>query len=87
MIDTVVSRFEGMPIKAVIGGFHLIGLKPFSKMAGSRADVTALARKTLEFPVRVAYTGHCTGAKGYSVLKETMGDRLQPIRTGTVLEL
>ncbi len=49
MIDTVVSRFEGMPIKAVIGGFHLIGLKPFSKMAGSRADVTALARRRWSF--------------------------------------
>ena len=56
-------------------------------MAGSRADVAAIGRKTLDFPVKRVYTGHCTGEKGYAVLKETLGDRLQPIRTGMVLEL
>ena len=38
MVDTVVKEFGGVPIKAVIGGFHLVTSPPFNFMAGSRRE-------------------------------------------------
>ena len=87
MIDTVVKRYPGVPIKAVLGGFHLIGLPVLNTMAGSRKAVTKLAKDILNFPVDRFYTGHCTGEKAYRVLKETMGDKLQYLPTGSSIQV
>jgi metal-dependent hydrolase (beta-lactamase superfamily II) len=29
MVNTVARVFKGIPVKAVIGGFHLVGSPPF----------------------------------------------------------
>ena len=34
----------------------------------------------------VYWTGHCTGDKQYELLKETMGNRLQRLSTGVILD-
>lgn len=83
MLDTVAKYFEGTPIKAVIGGFHLIGVPPFNFMADTQSEVENLGRSILNYPVAKIYTGHCTGAKAFKVLKTVMGDRLTDIRTGS----
>ncbi|HQT95520.1 MAG: hypothetical protein B7Z68_03545 [Acidobacteria bacterium 21-70-11] len=87
MVDAVARRFEGVPIKAVIGGFHLTGLPPFSGIAGSRQEVREIAAALLAYPVDTVYTGHCTGAKAFGVLKSVMGERIADLRTGTRLEI
>ena len=87
MIDTVAEKFQGMPIKAVIGGFHLVGLPKLNTMAGSKTEVRNLAGEVLNYPVRSLYTGHCTGQKAYAVLKSVMGEKLQHLQTGTVIEI
>ena len=87
MVDTVAKRFAGRPIKAVFGGFHLIGLPLFNSMAGSRKEVAAIGRKMLTYPVEKVYTGHCTGAKAYRVLKEAMGEHLEYLPTGRSVEV
>ena len=69
MVDTVASKFSGVPIKAVIGGFHLISSPPFNAMAGSRHEVEALGKSVINYPVEMTYSGHCTGAKAFAVLK------------------
>jgi 7,8-dihydropterin-6-yl-methyl-4-(beta-D-ribofuranosyl)aminobenzene 5'-phosphate synthase len=50
MVDTVAREFKGVPIKAVIGGFHLVAAPPFSFMAGSKLEVESLARSVLNYP-------------------------------------
>lgn len=87
MIEAAVHSFPGIPIKAVIGGFHLIGLPFMNSMAGSRSDVEGVGRAILDFSPEKVYTAHCTGAKAYQVLEGVMGETLQPFHTGTVLEL
>lgn len=87
MVDTVSQEFKGIPIKAVIGGFHLIGAPQFGLMSDSRREVENLGKSVLNYPVDETYTGHCTGEKPFEVLKSVMGDRLMDIRTGTTFEV
>ena len=87
MIKTVVDRFPDVPVKAVVGGFHLIGMPVFNTMGGSRKDIQAIGSEMLAYPVDCYYTGHCTGDKAYAVLKDVMTDRLQPITTGTEINV
>jgi len=87
MIETVVKKFDGIPIKAVIGGFHLIGLPMFNTMAESRRKVKGIARRVLSYPVQYIYTGHCTGRKAYNVLKDVFGEKLQYLHTGDIIEI
>lgn len=87
MLDTVAREFEGVPIKAVVGGFHLVTAPPFNFMAGSKREVEELARSVLEYPVEMTYTGHCTGTKAFSILKAVMGERISDIQTGSSFEV
>ena len=86
MIDTVEKKFNRINIKAVIGGFHLAGLPRRNTMAGSKKEINSIARKMLDYPVKTFYTGHCTGQKAYSVLKGVLGEKLQHLHTGAILE-
>jgi 7,8-dihydropterin-6-yl-methyl-4-(beta-D-ribofuranosyl)aminobenzene 5'-phosphate synthase len=87
MIDTVAKKFNGITIKTVIGGFHLIGLPKLNTMAESKSEIQNIARKILDYPVQSIYTGHCTGQKAYAVLKSVLGEKLQHLHTGTIIEI
>jgi len=87
MIDTVAKEFDRLPIKAVIGGFHIVSSPPFHSMAGTRKEVEDLGRAVLNYPVKMTYTGHCTGTKAFTVLKSVMNNRLTDIRTGSCFEI
>jgi 7,8-dihydropterin-6-yl-methyl-4-(beta-D-ribofuranosyl)aminobenzene 5'-phosphate synthase len=87
MIDTVTQNLPGTPVKAVIGGFHLVGLPMFNTMAGSRSEVEGIGREILMYPIGETYTGHCTGQKAFDVLKGVMGDQLHALHTGMRFEI
>jgi len=85
MIDTAVARFPDTPVKAVFGGFHLIGLPRINSMAASRSEVEGIARAMMDRVCGTVFTGHCTGAKAFGVLAGVMGDRIRPFSTGAVV--
>jgi 7,8-dihydropterin-6-yl-methyl-4-(beta-D-ribofuranosyl)aminobenzene 5'-phosphate synthase len=87
MVDAVIERFPGVPIEAVIGGFHLTGLPPFSGLAGSKEEVREIAAALLAYPIATVYTGHCTGEAAFAVLKSVMGERIVDLRTGARVEI
>lgn len=87
MLDTVTAAFYGVPVKAVVGGLHLVGASPPQILADSPAAVVAVGEALLAHPVGVTYTGHCTAAPAFESLKAVMGDRLQPMRTGSRIDL
>ena len=80
MIDRVVEDMPAFAVKAAIGGFHLVGLPPFNFMAESRDSIEALGRQLLAYPIGKTYTGHCTGDRGFSVLKSVMGERITQLK-------
>ena len=63
-----------------IGGFHFKQLTPDDPRLKAWGEAMA-AYDT------VFYTGHCTGAEQYAVLKEILGERLHALSTGAVFEI
>jgi 7,8-dihydropterin-6-yl-methyl-4-(beta-D-ribofuranosyl)aminobenzene 5'-phosphate synthase len=87
IIHAVCQAFEGVPIRAVFGGLHLVGIPVLNTMAESRADVERLGETLLKYPIDRIFTGHCTGTRGFRILKETLGDRLMLFAAGDCVEL
>ncbi len=70
---------------AVVSGLHLAAGGTGACMADD-AYLDALAQRLLDTGAWF-YSCHCTGQEGLARLKTRMGDRLEAISTGTVLEL
>lgn len=87
MIDSLIEHFPGSRIKAVVGGFHLIGLPKPETMAGSKHEIAALAQDMCKMPVDAYWTGHCTGHKAFEILKQGLGARLDAFHTGAALTI
>ena len=51
MIETVVNLFPKQKIKAVVGGFHLVGLPVFNNIGGTKHDIEAVAKALAEYPI------------------------------------
>lgn len=68
----------------VVSGFHLFSL-PENDAA---ADALIAATGAALLPGNtIYYTGHCTGEYAFAALKPILGDRLQRITTGRVVEI
>ena len=79
-ILNLAARFEP---DVLVGGFHF---KDIGTDSEGRERLTHAARELLSHPT-VYYTGHCTGAEQFDLMKKVMGDRLEYISTGSRLEL
>ena len=77
IINEAARAFD-KPVAMLVGGFHI-----FDK---SREEVIALAKRIRESGVKEVYTGHCTGAKSYEVLKEELGDMVKQLKVGLTIE-
>ncbi|UTV30936.1 MBL fold metallo-hydrolase [Photobacterium atrarenae] len=82
MVETAVTLFPNTRIKAVVGGFHLVGLPLLNGIGGTPKDIEAIGRTLLEYPIDKLYTGHCTGMKAFGLLKGGLGERLEHLPTG-----
>lgn len=87
ILTQLKERFPGQPIRAVLGGFHLMGKGGVSTLGPAPEKVHAIAATLRdELNVGAIYTGHCTGVPAYAILEEELGDRLHPLTTGAVYE-
>lgn len=71
------SEAFGKPVVALVGGFHIFGR--------SEREVVALSDKLRETGVKEIYTGHCTGAKSYRIMKDELGDMVKRLRVGLTI--
>lgn len=78
---TIAGRYPNV----VLSGFHLAA-GGTGKCLADDAYLDALTEKLLETGV-MFYTCHCTGPEALERLKARMGDRLQGVSTGTILNL
>jgi len=71
-------------ISAVIGGFHL-----YNPPTGKYESDEFINSIAMELSVRESqyYTGHCTGAKAFELMKASLGDRLNYLATGCKIDL
>lgn len=68
----------------VIGGFHL--QNPTTKQSEPEDRIRAIG-EVLRQSGAVFYTGHCTGDEAYDLLKQQLGDCLQPLHAGTIIDV
>jgi 7,8-dihydropterin-6-yl-methyl-4-(beta-D-ribofuranosyl)aminobenzene 5'-phosphate synthase len=87
MVETALAEFPGVPVKAVIGGFHLAKLPPFRGTSESERVVAGIGQAVLGLGIDTTYTGHCTGAKAFELLRGVMGDRVREFHTGSQIDL
>jgi len=87
MVETASAEFPGLPIRAVVGGFHLAKLPPFRGISGTERAVADIGRAVLAAGIETTWTGHCTGRKAFAVLHDVMGDRVREIHTGSRIDL
>ena len=87
MVETVSKQFQGIPIRAVIGGFHQMSLPMLNTMAGSKVEVEDIGQTMLSYSIEKVYTCHCTGLKAYRILKQVMGEKLGYLSTGSSIEV
>lgn len=82
-LETVRDQFPAIPIKAVLGGFHL--MNPITnKMAEEKETVEKIAQYLKQhFPDTYFYTGHCTGAEGYQILKSILQNKIEYFTSGS----
>ena len=78
IINEVKAAFPGEKIKAIIGGFHL-----YTRKAD---EVRELACSIKATGIQQVYTGHCTGGRAFAVLKEELGDMVNQLSCGLVVE-
>lgn len=86
-IVNVLKKAEaivGGPIDAVVAGFHL--MNPASGDVEDPATVAAVAEFLASRPTRY-FTFHCTGLAAYGILRDTLGDRIGYLYTGSSVEL
>ena len=87
ILTQLTEQFPGQPIRAVLGGFHLMGRGGVSTLGPAPEKVHAIgAALRDELDIGAVYTGHCTGTPAYAILKEELGDRLHALTTGAVYE-
>lgn len=87
IVEEVRRAFPGRQICAYVGGFHLKAPGSQCGMNCSEEEVEQLGRSLLELGIRRIYTGHCTGERGFEILKSVMGECLQSLVTGAVAEI
>jgi 7,8-dihydropterin-6-yl-methyl-4-(beta-D-ribofuranosyl)aminobenzene 5'-phosphate synthase len=84
MLETVVKYFPDEKIKYVIGGFHFKGKKE-NGLGESEEYIHKVAERLKTYDVEKYYTCHCTGEKGYELLKDDLQDKIEYIYTGMSL--
>lgn len=73
------AAFPGRPLKALVGGFHLVGM-PAEARARVAASLAALG------PERI-YCSHCSSLEGYASLAAEFGERLSWLSCGMRIRL
>lgn len=82
MTKIALEKFSNKKIDVIIGGFHLIGIPIINTLGKTKKEISYLANTLNEMPINSIYSCHCTGTKGYNILKNVLQNKLHPFPTG-----
>lgn len=73
---------------AFFGGLHMKGTKNGEEICTfSEEEIEHLAQDVRDIGLQKLYTGHCTGKPGYELMKKYLPEMVQPLNTGSVIEI
>ena len=84
IIDKTKSFSANRKIRATFGGFHIHN--PINKKNESQEYITKLTESLGEIDT-VFFTGHCTGEINFYRIKKMLGNKMQTMNTGEVIEV
>ncbi len=79
ILDEVGRTFPGKPIRAMVGGFHLVRTPP--------REIHLLAQRLEGMGVPELYTGHCTGDAAMEILEKALPGHVHRMETGMTFEI
>ena len=86
IVRDLLERFPGQKVHAVLGGFHLMGLRSPDSLGVAPGIVKNLGRWLCgEMGVEQIYTGHCTGGPAFALLMVELGDKVHHLQTGDTI--
>lgn len=87
IVRGVKERFPGAPVRALIGGLHLMGHGGPKSLGVAPGIVKNLGAWLFdELEVQALYTGHCTGVPALELLEAGHPRRVHRLTTGLVME-
>ena len=86
IINTTKEIFPDKKISTVIGGFHLQSRTSTFAVA-KKEEIEEMAQWLKSEVTGQIYTGHCTGERGFNIMKPILKDKLKRIYTGMKITL
>ena len=81
------EAFPKKPLRALVGGLHLMGHGGPATLGVAPGIVKNLGKWLFEeLGLMGLYTGHCTGAPAFALLKEAYPQKVYPLASGLELE-
>lgn len=88
IISEVKQALPGKNIYAFVGGLHMKGkLNGEEICIFSESEMQSISEYLKEIGLKKLYTGHCTGTVAFNKLKSYLGDMVEKLNTGDVIEL
>jgi len=86
IINTAKDIFQDMPIKTIIGGFHLQSGSS-DLLRAKDEEIYDIAQFLMNENVEKVFTGHCTGNYGFNILKSILKNKIEKIYSGMEISL
>ncbi|TDB39645.1 MAG: MBL fold metallo-hydrolase [Actinobacteria bacterium] len=87
IVASACRAFPGRPLKALIGGFHFMGIPIAGLLGDSDAAIEEVAGRLRALEIPHVVTMHCTTRKGYETLRQTYGPGIAYAGAGASFEL
>lgn len=79
ILADIEHYLPGKSVYMTVGGLHFKG--------SSRQDILGVAETIKSLDIGQVITGHCTGDKGFAILKSELGDKVVQTNVGMVIEV
>lgn len=86
VVESVLDYLPGRKVRALIGGFHLMGKGGVTTLGPAPEEVVALGHRLFhELGVEQVWTGHCTGDPAFELLKNNYPEYVSALISGLKL--